>query len=510
MLRDEDLAGQATLESRHFDLDEWRSGDTLRVIPVPRGVDFTLNTSIDTLSFGSLGMTAASGKVVVKGRRMTLEGFRADLLGGRATASGFYQTTDVTRPTFDAELRLDSLDIQAAFQKLATVRALAPVARWARGRFWAALHLSGALGANMLPRFGSLAGSGSLQTTRLSLEGFPALQRVADALKIPALASPTLAPVRASFDVDEGRMKLRPFTASAGDFAMTVSGSNGVDGSLQYGVQLQAPPTALGEAARRTVSGLLEKAGRSAADLGAAGPVRIGIQLGGTVTDPTVGTDVGRSLDVGGRGREGGGAGGGRGRGREGAPGRRRGGRERPGRGGAAHGRGHGGGPGAGAEPPAARRSSAPTRSAPPPAAWRTGCGPRRAPGPTRWWRRPRVPWPKRRPGWPRGSSARRPTRRPTGWCARPTGGRTTSWPRPGPAPTRWRRAWGRRRPTRRRPVTPPLRVGLPGGDRATGRQPEAGGRLKFLSLPRPATSNRTTWQTRRWMTCSTTWGRWP
>jgi hypothetical protein len=297
VLRDEDLAGQATLESRHFDLNEWRSrDDTLRVIPVPRGVDFTLNTSIDTLSYGALGMTAARGKVVVKGRRMTLEGFRADLLGGRLAASGFYQTTDVTRPTFDAELRLDSLDIQAAFQKLATVRALAPVARWARGRFSTALHLSGALGANMLPRFGTLAGRGSLETTRLSLEGFPALQRVSDALHIPALASPTLAPVRASFDVEEGRMKVRPFKVSAGDFAMTVSGSNGVDGSLRYGVQLQAPPTALGEAARRTVSGLLEKAGRSAADLGAAGPVQIGIQLGGTVTDPTVGTDVGRSL----------------------------------------------------------------------------------------------------------------------------------------------------------------------------------------------------------------------
>ncbi|MDP2583528.1 MAG: AsmA-like C-terminal region-containing protein [Candidatus Palauibacterales bacterium] len=296
VLRDEDMAGQATLESRHFDLDEWRSRDTLRVIPVPRGVDFTLSTSIDTLAFGSLGMTAARGKVVVKGRRMTLEGFRADLLGGRLAASGFYQTTDVTRPTFDAELRLDSLDIQAAFQKLATVRALAPVARWARGRFSSALHLSGALGANMLPRFSTLAGGGSLQTTRLSLEGFPALQKVSDALHIPALANPTLAPVSASFDVEEGRMKLRPFQVSAGDFVMTVSGSNGVDGSLQYGVQLQAPPTALGEAARRTVSGLLEKAGRGAADLGAAGPVRVGIQLGGTVTDPTVGTDVGRSL----------------------------------------------------------------------------------------------------------------------------------------------------------------------------------------------------------------------
>ncbi|HKK28684.1 MAG TPA: AsmA-like C-terminal region-containing protein [Gemmatimonadota bacterium] len=303
LLRDQDLAGQATLESRHFDLDEWRSReDTLRVIPVPRGVDFTLSTSIDTLSYGALGMTGARGKVVVRDRRITLEGFRADLLGGRATASGFYQTTDVTRPTFDAALRLDSLDIQAASEKLATVRALAPVARWARGRFSSDLSLSGAFGPDMLPRFGTLSGRGSLQTTRLSLEGFPPLQRVAEALKIPALASPSLAPVRASFDIADGRMKLSPFTVGAGDFAMTVSGSNGVDGSLQYGVQLQAPPTALGEAARRTVSGLLEKAGRSGVDLGSVGAVQIGIQLAGTVTDPTVRTDLGSTLESAGGG----------------------------------------------------------------------------------------------------------------------------------------------------------------------------------------------------------------
>jgi len=298
VLRDQDLSGRASLESRHLDLDEWRSReDTLRVIPVPRGVDFTLSTSIDTLSYGTLEMTGARGKVTMKDRRMTLEGFRADLLGGRATASGFYQTTDVTRPTFDAELRLDSLDIQAAFEKLATVRALAPVARWARGRFSSALHLSGALGPNMLPRFGTLAGGGSLQTTRLSLEGFPALQRVADVLKIPALASPSLAPVRASYGIEEGRMKVRPFTVSAGDFAMDVSGSNGVDGTLRYGLQLRAPPSALGDAARRTVSGLLEKAGRTGVDLGSAGTVRIGVQLTGTVNDPTVRTDVGSALE---------------------------------------------------------------------------------------------------------------------------------------------------------------------------------------------------------------------
>lgn len=306
VLRDEDLAGQATLDSRHFDLDEWRSReDTLRVIPVPRGVDFTLTTSIDTLSYGALGMTGARGKVVVKDRRITLEGFRADLLGGRATASGFYQTTDVTRPTFDANLRLDSLDIQAASEKLATVRALAPVARWARGRFSSELRLSGAFGANMLPRFGTLAGRGSLVTTRLSLEGFPPLQKVADALKVPALANPSLAPVSASFDIADGRMKLSPFTVSAGDFGMTVSGSNGVDGSLQYGLQLRAPPTALGEAARRTVSGLLEKAGRGGADLGSAGAVQIGIQLAGTVGEPTVRTDVGRVLQSAGAGTAG-------------------------------------------------------------------------------------------------------------------------------------------------------------------------------------------------------------
>ena len=45
-LHDEDLRGSATVNSNHFDLNEWRSNEkTTEVIPVPPHIDFALKAS---------------------------------------------------------------------------------------------------------------------------------------------------------------------------------------------------------------------------------------------------------------------------------------------------------------------------------------------------------------------------------------------------------------------------------------------------------------------------------
>ena len=71
-------------------------------------------------------------------------------------------------------------------------RALAPVARYARGTFSADLDLSGSLARNMTPVLDVLDGEGSLQTSRIAIEGFPLLERLSDALRFPDLGHPTL------------------------------------------------------------------------------------------------------------------------------------------------------------------------------------------------------------------------------------------------------------------------------------------------------------------------------
>ena len=140
-----------------------------------------------------------------------MDDFTMKTLGGRIGVNGFYETTDPAQATFSVGLALDSLDIPLASAALLTVRMLAPVASFARGAFSAKLDLTGALGSDMMPLFDVLSGNGSLATTKLSVEGFPALERLAEALSLPQLAKPVFNAVRSSMEIREGRAGRRAF-----------------------------------------------------------------------------------------------------------------------------------------------------------------------------------------------------------------------------------------------------------------------------------------------------------
>ncbi|HWB40990.1 MAG TPA: AsmA-like C-terminal region-containing protein [Gemmatimonadales bacterium] len=292
-LRDDVLRGTATVSSKRFNLDEWRSGEgELQIIPVPANIDFGLDATVAELTYDKLRMTNARGRLRVKDQKVTLENFRMNTLGGEFGVTGFYETTDSTRPTFDVGLKMTKVDIPAAFQALTTVQMLAPVAKYARGNFSTDLKINGALGRNMIPLFDGLDGGGSLQTSQLVLQDFPALDKVVDLTKLQFLDDPALRSISTAFQIRDGRLHVNPFAVNLGPTTMNVSGSNGLDQSLQYTLRLKVPRSELGQAANQAVAGLISRAGAAGVDLPAASAIDLGIQLGGTVTNPEVKVDA--------------------------------------------------------------------------------------------------------------------------------------------------------------------------------------------------------------------------
>ena len=153
--------------------------------------------------------------------------------------------------------------------------------------------MNGALGKDMMPLFNALSGRGSLQTSQLVLEDFPALQRVVDVTKLQFLDNPAIKAIRTAFQIRDGRLHVDPFAVNLGRTTMNVSGSNGLDQSLQYALRLRVPRSELGDAASQAVAGLVSRAGAAGIDLQAAQEIELGIQLGGTVTKPAVKVDAG-------------------------------------------------------------------------------------------------------------------------------------------------------------------------------------------------------------------------
>jgi hypothetical protein len=99
--------------------------------------------------------------------------------------------------------------------------------------------------------------------------------------------------VRSKFEIRDGRLHVQPFTVGLGQTAMTVSGSNGIDQSLDYDLDLRVPRGLLGKEANQAIAGLVSKAAGAGVDLQGAQEIALGIKLGGTVTNPTISTDVG-------------------------------------------------------------------------------------------------------------------------------------------------------------------------------------------------------------------------
>ena len=291
-LRGDPLRGNATLVSQRFNLDEWKSDDSLTIIQVPGNIDFSLQATVGELTYGKLKMTNARGNVRVKDKRATLDNFTMNTLGGSIAVSGFYETVDSVRPAFDTQVQLKSVDIPSAFAALTTVQMLAPVAKFARGNVSTDLHLAGALGKDMMPLFNVLDGKGALRTSDLVIQGLPVLGKIADAVKLEQLRNPTLDSLRASIQVQAGRVQVNPFTVRAGRSALQVAGSHGFDQTLRYTLGLRVARADLGTAANQAIASLIARAGQTGINLQAADTVALAIKVGGTITSPTIQTNL--------------------------------------------------------------------------------------------------------------------------------------------------------------------------------------------------------------------------
>ena len=290
VLRREELRGSARVASTRFDLNEWRSNDALKTILVPGNVDFALDARADTVKFGALTLHDAAATMRVDDRRVAFDNVRMNALGGAITFTGWYETVDTLKPGFDVKLALSEVNVPAAFAALRTVQAFAPVARYAEGNATVQVQLNGSLGADMLPVFTQLTGLGSIVTNNILLRDFPALDRIADALSLDLLRNPGFKDLRSSFAIRNGRLEVQPFAVRLGDVAFNVSGSNGVDQTIDYDVALHLPRAALGTEANRAVRAIVDRTARAGLNFDAANVITLGVKLGGTITNPTVAT----------------------------------------------------------------------------------------------------------------------------------------------------------------------------------------------------------------------------
>jgi hypothetical protein len=217
-------------------------------------------------------MTLANvkGLLVVKDSKVDMQNLSLNTMGGSVVVNGSYVTVAEKAPHLNAGFALSNIGFAQAYKELDMVKQLAPIFAGLKGNFSGSVKVDTELSNEMSPIMPSLNASGSLSTKDLSLSDVQFINMVADIVKKPSLKDTKVKDLNIDFTIKDGRVATKPFDIRMGDYVMNLSGTTGLDQTIDYKGKITLPASAGKVAAFGTVD----------------------MTIGGTFSSPKVGIDM--------------------------------------------------------------------------------------------------------------------------------------------------------------------------------------------------------------------------
>ncbi len=308
VLNDEQLSGSFDLRSGLLDLNEIMPESTdiqeeeipedtisLSVVKIPANVDFIFTSSLNHVEFGDIRLDKVQGEILVKDSKLILNGLNMNLLDGSMSVKGEYDVSDTLNPLFDMNLDMTEIDIASAYNSFNMVKILTPFAKDLNGKVSSSLDFSARLGADMMPLISTISGSGELHSREIQVLSSPVFDQMKNLLKMNKDLTNTFKDVNLSFKIKDGGLEIQPFDIKMGDIHTNVSGSHGLDQSLNYLVKMDVPREYLGSEANE----LIDNLGAQAASLGLnfepGETIPVNFKIRGKIGKPELSLGAGKS-----------------------------------------------------------------------------------------------------------------------------------------------------------------------------------------------------------------------
>src|SRR5690554_5258825 len=97
------------------------------------------------------------------------------------------------------------------------------------------------LTSNFEPVYNTLTGNGSLFSNQVKICGFEPLEKLADVIEIKKLSNQTIDNIKASFEFNDGKVKVKPFNIKLKNINTTVGGTTSFEQDIDYELQMNIP-----------------------------------------------------------------------------------------------------------------------------------------------------------------------------------------------------------------------------------------------------------------------------
>jgi len=264
------------------------------VAAVPANIDFNLDAKIGKVIYTNLILDNMIGNIVVRNQKVDMTNLKMNTMGGALTINGFYETSNIKKPTTGLNLKVENFDIQETFKTFNSVQKLAPVGQYAKGKFTATIeNFNTSLNQNMEPDLNAVKANGVFKTDKVNVGGFPPFMKLGEALKIEQLKNMDVSNLLVNYQIKDGRVVMAPFDTKISNVPTNISGSTGFDQTIDYKWKMAIPKSMFGGAANSALSGLLAQGNAAAGtNLTMGDKVNVTALFGGTVMKPTVKTSL--------------------------------------------------------------------------------------------------------------------------------------------------------------------------------------------------------------------------
>lgn len=224
-------------------------------------------------------LSDAAGDIIVKDGVADLHDIRFNMLGGAFVVDGAYNTKDINHPKYDLALKINNLSIQQAASSFTVVQTYAPIAGLVNGNFNTDFKINGELAQDMSPKMNTIDAKGLIKVVQAALTQSKLVAGITTLTKLEDTKDVTLKDVIMSATITNGQLSVKPFDVKFGDYVTNVSGSTGLDGSINYLLKMNVPAGKLGAELQGFVN-------QYAGAKNSTSEIPISIALGGTYKDP--------------------------------------------------------------------------------------------------------------------------------------------------------------------------------------------------------------------------------
>lgn len=311
VFKDSMLQGTFSLKSSVMDLNEFMSEEegastattdtsSLSIIEVPKNIDFILNSSIAKLIYDDIEISNMTGSVIVRDSKVMMNNLKMNLMQGSMVMSGTYSTVNPKVPAVDFDMNISDFDIPMTFKYFNTVQSLAPVAKYATGRFSTQLKYKSNLDATMMPDMKTMNGDGKMQTKNVVVAGFEPLNKLAEALGgLDRFKKAEFQNLDITYHIKDGKISTDEFPFKQHSVSGFAFGSTALDQTIDYTMKMEIPTADMPAGAKAFITKQFSALNALGANAKLPEKVKINALIGGTVMKPEIKTsmkDMGASV----------------------------------------------------------------------------------------------------------------------------------------------------------------------------------------------------------------------